>query len=259
MNEFFRILITPVRGGSGAFLRAFENNPHVHGVHQPIKSSLRETGVVDYSIYQQDHPIYLQYPGKFIVAKETIGFVNEECTFNPFPDDIAIIESKPLFMFRDPFQTWNSWIKFEYIEQERKTDFDFFIISYQHTYKLCKNAIQVSSNASCLTLEKLGDSPQKIFPNICHKWGIPYDTNMLQWSFSFGQNTTFTAKAWQLITEDPVIQKSVEGLRKETTFSYRPLKQEELKITPDEKDRISQQLLPLYEEVYKLAEVYYPD
>ena len=259
MNDLLRLLITPARGGSGAFLRAFENNPHVHGVHQPIKSGLRETGIVDYSIYQPDHPIYLQYPSKFIVAKETIGPLNEECTFNPFPDDVAIVESKPLFMFRDPLQTYNSWKSFCSQEEEYKIALNFLTISYQHTYNLFKNAVQVSSNVSCITLEKLGNNPRKMFANICQRWGIPYDDKMLQWSLPFGQNTTFTAKAWQLIKETPIMQKSVEGVREGTTFRYRPLKQEELKLTPDEKDKISQQLVPLYEEVSKLAKVYYPD
>ena len=82
-KPLLRLLITPVRGGSGAFLRAFENNPNVHALHQPIKSGLREKGILDYSIYETTNPIYQQYPGKFIVAKETIGPVKEQATFNP--------------------------------------------------------------------------------------------------------------------------------------------------------------------------------
>ena len=107
-KALLRLLITPVRGGSGAFLRAFENNSNVHAVHQPIKSGLREKGIPDYSIYEHTNPIYNQYPEKFIVAKETIGPVKEQSVFDPFPNEQTIEETKPLFMFRDPFQTWNS-------------------------------------------------------------------------------------------------------------------------------------------------------
>ena len=127
-QSLFRLLITPVRGGSGAFLRTFENHRNVHAVHQPIKSGLREKGIPDYSIYQPEHPIYHQYPEKFIVAKETIGPIKQQCTFNPFPDERAIQESKTLFMFRDPFQTWNSWKKWS--RNNYKSGLNWCCISY---------------------------------------------------------------------------------------------------------------------------------
>lgn len=255
-NSLFRLVITPVRGGSGAFLRAFENNHNVHAVHQPIKSGLREKGIVDYSIYQADHPIYRQYPNKFIVAKETIGPVREQCTFNPFPNDHAIEISKPLFIFRDPFQTWNSWRKWWTTDHE--TGLNWFCLSYQHTYELLKNALQVSSEVSCITLEKLGKNPAEMFQCICSKWKVPYDPKMLNWSIPFGDNTTFTTEAKKLIDKNPAMIKSVEKMIKSNTFSYYSLKSENLIIGDDEIDQISDKLLKSYQEVSQLAEIFYP-
>ncbi len=255
-KSLFRLLITPVRGGSGAFLRTFENNPNVHAVHQPIKSGLRAKGIPDYSIYQPLHPIYNQYPGKFIVAKETIGPIKEQCTFNPFPDEHAIQESKPLFMFRDPFQTWNSWKK--WWKTNHETGLNWCCISYQYTYELFKNALQVSSDVTCITLEKLGKNPAKMFQYICHKWEIPYDAQMLNWSIPFGENTTFTTEAKNLINQHPAMIKSVAQVRESTTFNYRPLKLEELAIGSDEIEIITHKLLPSYQEVSQLAETFYP-
>ena len=253
-KSLFRLLITPVRGGSGAFLRTFENNPNVHAVHQPIKSGLREKGIPDYSIYQPLHPIYNQYPGKFIVAKETIGPIKEQCTFNPFPDEHAIQESKPLFMFRDPFQTWNSWKK--WWETDPETGLNWCSISYQHTYKLFKQALKTSSSTTCITLEKLGENPAKMFNLICDKWEIPYDDKMLDWSIKFGDNTTFTEKAKNLIDKNPAMIKSVERIKNRNTFNYYPLKLEELKINSNEIKVITQKLLPKYEEISELTKTF---
>ena len=255
-QSLFRLLITPVRGGSGAFLRTFENHRNVHAVHQPIKSGLREKGIPDYSIYQPSNPICNQYPGKFIVAKETIGPFKEECTFNLFPDDSAVQSSKPLFMFRDPFQTWNSWKKFG--RKNYQTGLNCCCISYQHTYELFKNALQISSDVTCITLEKLGKNPAKMFQYICQRWEIPYDVQMLNWSISFGENTTFTIYAKNLIDQHPAWIKSVEQVRESTTFNYRPLKSEELAIGSDEIEIITHKLLPSYQEISQLAEIFYP-
>ncbi|MEM6754845.1 MAG: hypothetical protein AAF630_17960 [Cyanobacteria bacterium P01_C01_bin.38] len=254
-KSLFRLLITPVRGGSGAFLRAFENNPNVHAVHQPIKSGLREKEIPDYSLYQSEHPIYNQYPGKFIVAKETIGPVKEQSTFNPFPNDHAIQESKPIFMFRDPFNTWNSWKKW-WIKNPQ-IGLNWFCISYQHTYELLNNALKVSSEVSCITLEKLGKNPAEIFQHICSRWEIPYDARMLNWSIPFGENTTFTTDAKNLIDRHPAMIKSVEKVQESKTFSYHSLNLEELAIDSDEIEIITHKLLPSYQKVSQLSDTFY--
>ena len=81
---------------------------------------------------------------------------------------------------------------------------------------------------------------------------------MLNWSISFGENTTFTKQAKQLIDENPTMIKSVAQVQESKTFHYQPLPLEQLTISLSEIETIKQKLLPNYQEVSRLAETFYP-
>ena len=97
-----------------------------------------------------------------------------------------------------------------------------------------------------------------MFQCICEKGEIPYDDKMLNWSIGFGENTTFTTEAKKLINQHPGMIKSVDQVQESMTFDYKPLRSEQLQLSSNEVETITETLLPSSREVCRLAERLYP-
>ena len=265
-----RMIISPTRSGSTALLRCFENNPDVDRVyHQPVKSGFRQDGTFDYGFFSLD----AQEPNKIFVAKETVGgFQQPEVDYSPlpaaggqvsiadrFPSPEDIVKVRPLFLFRDPFQVWNSINRLNVFSAGKSpyfSPFSFFIESLQNVFEFMQYARRVTPHAYCVTLERLASDPKRFIRSICEKWEIPYTDQMVDWTLPYGQRTWYSDETRHRMAHDPRFMHSKELLEKSRTFGYKP---SELKgITEAHIQEISEKLMPLYEQIVKISERDFP-
>jgi len=173
-----RVLVAPSRSGTTAFMHGIAHHPQVATASRALTESLRQTGRCDYSIYKYDGP------SPFLFYKATIGMSDRlGCTYDPFPDNSSISHFKPLFLFRDPLQTWESW------KRVGKGNLDLFVTAYKHTRDLFLRCREISESVRCLTYECLGESASDFFPKILDGWEIPWDEKVISWDKELGSET----------------------------------------------------------------------
>lgn len=260
-----RILISPTRSGSTAFLRCFENNISVEQVyHQPIKSGFRQDGTFDYGFFLLDK----DDPSKIFVAKETVGgFQRPEVEFSPlqttkkvasisdrFPFSEEIAQVKPLFLFRDPFQTWNSINKLNVFSAGKSpffSPFSYFLKSYQNVFDFMVYAKKVTKDVYCITLELLASDPKLMFSRICDKWNIPYYDQMIDWTLPYGEKTVYSEETKERMSKDPRFIRSKQGLEESSSFSYKP--SEVSGVSDEQMQIIKTKVLPIYEQIVSIS------
>lgn len=173
------MLISPVRSGSTAFLHTISHHPEVETATFLMKKNIfyGTSDDIDYSIYSS------LPQKKYLFYKATMGYQSKlECTYNPFRNELDIIETRPLFMFRDPVLTYNSWKKIGWGSLE------LFIHTYQYVYELYNHAKSISPEIKCITYDFLSKNPSK-FSEILEYWGIPNVQNISKWKNKLGENT----------------------------------------------------------------------
>lgn len=95
-----RVIVSLCKGGSTALIHSLSHAPRVTCYLQTVKSGQRMHGAPDYGIYSQAHE-------GIVLSKETIGHSTAaDCTLRVFPSDEAIRLTAPVFLFRDPVDTW---------------------------------------------------------------------------------------------------------------------------------------------------------
>ncbi len=148
----------------------------------------------DYSIFTDpNHPVMVSARrlGKsFVVSKEEFGHDHRRGTkelnqanFKIFPDDNAILQSRPVFNFRDPHRTFDSWLA------KGWDNIESFLISYQNSLDTFEAARKLRPETVFYTHETLVQSRENqvsIFQDICTDWGIKFDPKTLEFSGPFG-------------------------------------------------------------------------
>lgn len=256
-----RVLISPCRSGSTAFMRSMAQSPHTHCFFQPIKEGVREHRGPDYSIFDGSHKAFAEHPGKIFFIKETFGHAfQEECCFDAFPDLDAIERSQPIFLLRDPVGTWSSWKKLKAAGKkgwEGVCDFNLFKMAYQHTYDSFLKAKAISDQATCLTRDHLLKNPHQAFQLICQRWDIPFTEAMINWNKPFkveeiscgeGHQETFTRLQHKDMRESTGFY-AVENQGDRAQNSL---------VTDEEREAIAATLQPLHEQFATWCEEYYP-
>lgn len=242
-----RFLAAPSMSGTTAFLRAFENNPHVKAVfYQPLKSSLRKTGKVCYDFLNLDE----ENPENIYIVKDTVGkaFPNSpatEITYKLFRNAADLDKAKYLFLFRNPFNHYHSHRKWSLTMKDFKH-------SYFSVYEQAVRAKQLSDRTSILTLEYLASHPDRIFQLICEKWDVPYHEAMVDWKVPFGTKLLASENELQLISD---FQSYFDKVIKSKKFAYYHQALEELNLSAEEKHEIEEDVLPVYQEIQKLATI----
>jgi hypothetical protein len=248
-----RLLISPCRSGSTAFMHAMSHNPQVHAMYQPIKTGIREKGYPDYRVFDGSHKVFKDYPTKVIFLKETIGHANvSECCFDVFPNPETVIFSKPIYLFRDPVETWNSWKKLNFANSRGKSDLALFLKAYTHVYNTFITTQTISPHVSCLTREHLLGNLRIVFQRLCQKWDIPFSDSMINWEKSFDSNDNFTCTS----SERKTFNRIMKDLKKTRSFSY--IQNQVNFVTQKEREEIEKHLKPLYERVSEWSALYYP-
>jgi hypothetical protein len=175
-----RMLISPVRSGSTAFLHTISQHPETETATFLMKNDFfyqNESRKTDYSIYT------VPSQKKFIIYKATIGFKSHtECTYTPFRSTNDILQTRPLFMFRDPTQTFNSWKKMKW------GNLDLFITAYQHVYKMYRHSVDQYPQTRSITYEHLSNNPE-CFDIIANYWGLSPQQDIYKWKSKPGEST----------------------------------------------------------------------
>lgn len=171
LNPRLRIIVCPCRSGSMALLNCLAQHPEVEAHSQAVKKQLRQSGSEDYTLFYQE-------PGaSLVVDKETLGpHTPTEATLQVFPDDNAIANARPLFVFRDPVYTWNGWVGQGWLRR------DLFELAYISAFQKFLHCLALAPSAVlCLTYEAMTRRPHQALTTLCAHWGVPYHPDMLHW------------------------------------------------------------------------------
>ena len=207
-----RLVVGPCRSGTGAFLRAFENNPCVDKVlYQPIKSVLRDTGHPRYDFIDNNDDA-------LTVAKDTIGigaggYPIVEATYNVFRNASDLDKARYVFLFRNPLYCYSS------DHHKFNVDLESFLIGYRSAYEQAVAAKALSRHVSILTLEQLGTDPKEMFELVCSKWNMPSVDNMIHWNLPAETKRFVSSGESERLKRE--LSPSLEGL-KGKQFSYIP-------------------------------------
>lgn len=177
-----RIIVGPCRSGTTMLLRSMKNHPDAEVEFQTIKAGQRATGMPDYGFFNRDVA-----SGKFLVDKETVGYgTDADCLLSVFPNDEAIRQSHPLFIFREPRDVYQSWLENNLVPEKNPR---LFIQAYRHVFSLLLHARSVSKSAAVMTYEELCKNPKGIIEAACEKWSIGFHPNMVDWKDDFIDTT----------------------------------------------------------------------
>lgn len=254
-------------------MQSINQSPHVHCFYQPMKEGVREGIGPDYSIFDGSHPAFDKHQGKFFFAKEVLGHSHlEECCFELFPNQDAIKRSKPLFLLRDPIETWSSWKKCKAAGKqgwEGVCDLNLFKRAYQHTYDTFISVRNISEQVTCLTREHLLKNPRQLFQSICRLWDIPFTENMINWKQSFDVDSFTcgnddhreTLKIKQYDHRETFSRIQHNDVRNSMSFYAVEENQNRWQhtlVTPQEREEIEVILKPLHKKFAIWGEEYYP-
>ena len=232
-----------------------------HGLYDP------KGFTPDYSIFDssQEHPVYkeaLKRGKKIVLLKEDKGDdknrgtpqVNE-CNFNVFPNDEALKRAKPFFLFRDPVRTFDSW------KEKGWTDIDSFIESYKSTFKEYKRAKELSPESFCLTYELLTKDPEtsrRVVKKICQHLGVEFHDDMMKLPKDLSESFIFMNES-----ERGIYQQNAKGLFTTLIASKDKGIDHQVKphglVTDEEKKRINNELMPIYQEIQKDVNRLFPE
>jgi hypothetical protein len=96
-----------------------------------------------------------------------------------FPSDAAIRLTAPVFLFRDPVDTWAAWSRAGWGSLE------FFELAYGHALDLWDRARRLTPAASVIQYETFGADCVAAFRRLCDLLGIGYCDEMIQWRHRF--------------------------------------------------------------------------
>ena len=167
------LLVSPCRSGSTALLYSFAQIQDTKTYYQPIKGTIREN--IPFRMPDISEGIH--------IFKETLGHENKKvCTYNPFKYIPKKISYKTLFLFREPINTWHSWINIGW-----NPKLELFLEAYSSAFKLYKKEKSRNfENTTCIAIEELNSrNIEKYLKEICKRLDLQYNKKMLYW----GDNT----------------------------------------------------------------------
>lgn len=177
-----RIILAPSRSGSTALAHCLNGHSDMTLIRSPIKNNYIQKGKsIDYSGYKSLSKV----PTKIGFTKISFGMNTlEDCTYLPFPikNKKLIKELKPVFLFRDPIQNENSWIK------TGRSNSQLFHKAYNHNLKLLEEVRGVTDKVMSITYEKFSSNPKDMLKKICNFWEVPFEKEMLEWKHEFPEH-----------------------------------------------------------------------
>lgn len=168
-----RVIVSLCKGGSTALIHSLAHAPGVTCYLQTVKSGQRTRGAPDYGVY------YAVHEG-VVLSKETIGHSTvADCTLRVFPSDAAIRATAPIFLFRDPVDTWAAWSRAGWGSLE------LFELAYRHALALWQRAQRLTPAASAVRYESFGEDCAAAFRRLCGLLQIGFSEDMIHWRYRF--------------------------------------------------------------------------
>lgn len=189
MDNFIkRLLIAPARSGTNATSNALaQNDAHEVRVH----------GIKNYYGIRPKYNFYTDEPldGKTArISVESIGPLGPAVSYRIFRTPQDILDTKPVFMLRDPFETWKS-------QKTNKGMKPFlvgqFLKGYQRVHRMACDALNLeNADAACITSEELRDPIRNadVLKQLCKRWGIDYSPEMIDWRYTYDGNPNLSGK-----------------------------------------------------------------
>ena len=231
MSQSVKIAISTCRSGSTALIHAMSQHPQIECYYQPIKAGIRASGAPDYSIFER------RRESGWLMAKETIGHLSmTESCYSIFPNDQAIIDSRPVFLLREPMETFNAWKNYRWGNMQR------FLASWKNVIATLRRTREVGIEPMIITYTELSHNAESVLGRICKRWEMPLIHDMIEWPVSFQDNQS-------IIYPDPThgnYNYAHEHISRVNTFTEISRK---LTLNPEERD----QLKPLREEYQRLT------
>lgn len=235
-----RMLIAPVRSGTTAFLHTVAQNPEILTLSFVMKDTLDQDGQTNYSVYTD-----LEFD-RFLLYKASFGYQTlAHCRYMPFRSRNDILCVRPIFLFREPVQTFNSWFK------KGWTDKYLFVAAYTHAYDLMTLCKRLEAPVRAMTYEHLAMNPLISFSTTFAFWGLPFNPDVLNWTTTVGESTLkLKGKLGSEIKAR--MKRGVEGgvydsIRQGTQqFEYR---KRDVVIDSSDREYIEQHLGPLYRDL----------
>ena len=221
--ENLRVIVSLCKGGSTALIHSLAHAPGVTCYLQTVKSGQRTRGEPDYSIYYQRH-------GGIVLSKETIGHSTvADCTLKVFPSDRAICATAPVFLFRDPLDTWAAWSRAGW------GSLDFFKLAYGHALDLWDRAKSLTPAASAIHYEDFGGDSVATFLRLCGLLGIEYVDEMVHWRHRFPDQSPVI---WREDVQSDFDRGQSDSARAALGFVYRRTAHNLPKAEAEEVDRL---------------------
>lgn len=200
-----RLIVSVCKSGSTALIHSLAHAEGVTCYMQTVKSGQRMRGRPDYGVFRHAH-------AGVAIAKETIGpNAIEDCTLAVFPDDAAIVATRPVFLLRDPWDAWSSWSRSGWGDLPR------FVLAYGHLLDLLDRAHRLGSGYA-FPYEAFGRGAGQAFRSLCDLLGIGYTPSMVDWTLRFPEQTPVV---WRADVQADVVAGLSDSARRSTGFRYR--------------------------------------
>ncbi|MEJ8568570.1 hypothetical protein [Elongatibacter sediminis] len=200
-----RVIVSLCKSGSTALIHSLAHADGVSCYMQTVKSGQRTHGTPDYGIYRQHHE-------GTALGKETIGpRTLADCTLAVFPDDAAIRATRPVFLLRDPRDTWATWSRAGWGSLER------FLTAYEHLLNLYDRA-QALGVGTVFRYEAFGEDVERAFRELSAALGIGFTPDMIDWRLRFPDETPVI---WRADVQADVDRGLSDSARRATGFRYR--------------------------------------
>lgn len=171
------MIVSLCKSGSTALIHSLSHAPDVICYLQTVKSGQRTSGQPDYGVYFEMHE-------GVVLSKETIGHSTvADCTLRIFPDDEAIRTTSPVFLFRDPVDTWASWSRAGWGTLE------LFRLAYDHALALYARARELAPGSTAIRYEDFGADCEAAFRGLCALLGVGFVPAMLKWRDRFPEGS----------------------------------------------------------------------
>jgi len=201
-----RVIVSLCKGGSTALIHSLAHAPNVTCYLQTVKSGQRTTGKPDYGVY------FARHDG-VVLSKETIGHSTiADCTLPVFPSDDAVRATAPVFLFRDPLDTWAAWSRAGW------GSLDFFKLAYRHMLDLWERAQRLTPAAAAVRYEDFAVDTVAAFRWLCSRLGIEFTDRMIHWRYRFPDESPVI---WRDDVQNDFDRGLSDSARAASGFTYR--------------------------------------
>jgi hypothetical protein len=177
-----RYILGPQRSGTSLLQRALSTSANHLGIFEPLRAEIAFDKKLTYSVFKQTtdpecHTLMKEFPDKIFILKDALGrTIRRELGDEIFPSPNDIKRSAPLFVFRNPLDTFRS------VQRQGWYSHDAFISLQEQAFTTFNKLKELYNNVSVITYEKLVSDPENYLRQICSKWNIKFENTMIEWN-----------------------------------------------------------------------------